>query len=169
MGTHYQSWKPDTCGCILHQRWEDPPSGKQEDIKIEFFAIEEACAEHQPLIKKSQDRDKAKEDSEKKKRKDAILAAVDDDVKKNMDRINAKMDEKLKHLSQEKREARKAETVTKIEYQQKGHKQEVLNRYEDIFEQEFALDEEVYTAAFEKNKQKNVEETLRTTGKVQQT
>lgn len=48
MAIKINQWKPDTCSCVMHWYYDD--SVPDDQIVTTFFAIENACADHQHLL-----------------------------------------------------------------------------------------------------------------------
>jgi hypothetical protein len=112
------SWKPDTCGCILHYTWDDSVS--QDQIKTEFFAIEHACPEHAPaVVQEPTDKEKKKADKLK-----VIKDALDLNEERNLKDNQATI--KAKGLMAAMPEAKLKQALD-------THKAEVTERYEHIF------------------------------------
>lgn len=151
MVIHINSWKPDTCGCIIHYQWDD--SVPQQDIVTELFAVERVCEAHLSLVKPEPTllSSKVKDD------KHSILTqAIENNKQRNLTKIhgtNALLTKKELRAPKPKRIEDEEKRV--LTEQLEKHSQDVKERYDAILSTDFAMSTNVYDAVVNENRLKN--------------
>lgn len=154
MTIHINSWKPDTCGCIIHYQWDD--SVPQQDIVTELFAIERVCEAHLALASvKSQPEllSKAKDDKH-----NILTQAIENNKQRNLSKIHGTNTNALlakKELRAPKPKRLEDEEKRVLTEQLEKHSQDVKERYDAILSTDFAMSTNVYDAVVNENRLKN--------------
>lgn len=154
MVIHINSWKPDTCGCIIHYQWDD--SVPQQDIVTELFAIERVCEAHLALASvKSQPEllSKAKDDKH-----NILTQAIENNKQRNLSKIHGTNTNALlakKELRAPKPKRLEDEEKRVLTEQLEKHSQDVKERYDAILSTDFAMSTNVYDAVVNENRLKN--------------
>ena len=162
MAIKINSWKPDTCDCVLHYSWDD--SVPQEEIVTQFFAAEVICPDHAGLVNAPAAETTPtlltsnKSDS-KDERRNIIKQALDENKKRNLDKIKGRGRTSLLSgngaLIAPKPQSIADEETIKLAKDLDQHTKQVQEKYDAIFSTDFALAEGVYDAVISENKLKN--------------
>ena len=156
MTIHINSWKPDTCGCIIHYQWDD--SVPQEEIVTELFAIERVCEAHLALASASVKSQPELLSKTKDDKHSILIQAIENNKQRNLSKIHGTNTNALlakKELRAPKPKRLEDEEKRVLIEQLEKHSQDVKERYDAILSTDFAMSTNVYDAVVNENRLKN--------------
>lgn len=151
MAIKINSWKPDTCNCILHYSWDD--SVPQDQIITTFFAAEFVCEDHQHLV--TDDDNNTTSMTVKENGLDIIKNVLDNNERRNKESLDKPHPKRNRGIGVARSAMITDEDRSVIVQQLAQHRKKVMQRYTVIFSQPNPVPQTVYNTVRDENSRKN--------------